>query len=277
MDNAWVERFAASDLDLTNVYETVMMPRLFAPWAEVLVDSLAPAPGATVVDVATGPGTVARAAARRVGVIGRVVGCDVSPGMLAAAARHPGETGAAPIDYLQCAADELSLPDGVADGVTCQHGMQFFPDRVGALAEMRRVTRRGGRLAVAVWGPIEQSPLFAALADGVATVFGPHAGAAYRQGPWSITDRSALAGPAVEAGWQDVDVATRVLPVDFDGGAAQLVASLGVTPLGPRVAELADDDRRALVAAVADALGPVLEADGVVRSATSALFLLATA
>jgi SAM-dependent methyltransferase len=277
MEGNWAATFAGADRQLTDVYETIMTPHLFTPWAEVLADALDPDPGATVVDVATGPGTVARALARRVGVIGRVYGCDVSPTMIDTARAQPAEPGAAPVEYRVCPADALALDDGVVDGVACQHGLQFFPDRVAALTDMLRVTRPGGRLAVAVWAPIERSPIFAALAAGIGAVLGPDAAERYRGGPWAITDPDELRTLAARAGWHEVSVVSRELPIEFSHGAPQLVASLGITPLGARIAALDPADRNAVVEAVADALGPALDVDGAARSTTSALFLLAAA
>jgi len=50
--------------------------------------------------------------------------------------------------------------------VLCQQGLQFFPDRLKALGEMRRVLVSGGRVAVSVWtGP---SPYFVAMREGLA-------------------------------------------------------------------------------------------------------------
>ena len=50
-----------------------------------------------------------------------------------------------------CSATELDLASGTVDVVLCQQGLQFFPDRGAAAAEMRRVLRPGGRVAAAVW------------------------------------------------------------------------------------------------------------------------------
>ena len=67
------------------MYLSVLVPSLFAPWAELLVDALAPAARLDArVDVASGPGTVARVIARRIGAIGRVYACDIDAAMLAA-------------------------------------------------------------------------------------------------------------------------------------------------------------------------------------------------
>jgi ubiquinone/menaquinone biosynthesis C-methylase UbiE len=132
-------------------YDEILVPRWFEPWARLLLDKLAPEPGQTVLDVACGPGTVTRLAAQRVGPKGHVTGCDFSPAMLELAHSKSSIDASAPIDYLECPANALGVPDDAFDLVTCQQGLQFFPNRDAALAEMRRVLRPGGKLGIAVW------------------------------------------------------------------------------------------------------------------------------
>ena len=63
----WSANFASASLDAMTVYDEILRPRLFDPWAEVLLDQVGVTPGASVLDVACGPGTVSRRAAARVG------------------------------------------------------------------------------------------------------------------------------------------------------------------------------------------------------------------
>ncbi|MGH2862118.1 MAG: class I SAM-dependent methyltransferase [Solirubrobacteraceae bacterium] len=132
-------------------YERHLAPVLFKPWAEVLVDSVGVQAGAEVLDVASGTGVVARLAAARAGVSGRVVAGDVSGTMLAHAASLPVPAGSAPIEYLEASVTELPLDDGSFDVVLCQQGMPFFTDRGRAAAEMLRVLRPGGVIGLSVW------------------------------------------------------------------------------------------------------------------------------
>ena len=132
------------------VYDDVLVPRLFVPWAQVLLDALDPQPGEAVLDVACGPGSVTRLAAERVGTSGRVTGCDLSPAMLELARAKPVDAAAAPIEYLEAAADDLPVPEENFDFALCQQGLQFFPDRAAALLELHRALRPHGRLGVAV-------------------------------------------------------------------------------------------------------------------------------
>jgi len=146
--------FGGASGDAMRAYEQTLVAAMFEPWAHLLLDELGASPGEAVLDVATGPGTLARVAATRVGPGGRITGCDLSSAMLAIARDKPPRRDAAPIEYLECPADALSVPSEGFDVVACQQGLQFFPDRPAALAEMHRTAKAAGRLGVAVWADI---------------------------------------------------------------------------------------------------------------------------
>ncbi len=138
------------------IYQREMVPASFARWAPDLVDLGAVRPGQRVLDVACGTGVVTRIAAERAGPSGRVAGLDVNADMLAAArAASPG----ARIEWYEGSALALPFPDGSFDIVVCQQGLQFFPDRVAGLREMRRVLTAGGRLALSCWRSVEHQPV----------------------------------------------------------------------------------------------------------------------
>lgn len=85
-------------------YEDIYVPRIFIPWGELLVDAVRLRPGESVLDVATGSGTVARIAAERVGPKGSVTGTDFSAAMLEMAKAKPPRTKAASIEYVEAPA-----------------------------------------------------------------------------------------------------------------------------------------------------------------------------
>ena len=62
----------------------------------------------------------------------------------------------------------LPFPDGSFDLVLCQQGLQFFPDRLLGLREMRRVLVPGGIVGIMVWQAIERQPAHAALDQAIA-------------------------------------------------------------------------------------------------------------
>jgi ubiquinone/menaquinone biosynthesis C-methylase UbiE len=124
------------------VYQRQLVPAIFGSWAPRVLDLAAPATGERVLDTACGTGVVARLAADRVGPTGQVVGQDLNPGMLAVAFTLPaGET---PIAWVQASTDRLPFADGSFDVVACQLGLQYFPDRPAAVAELARVRPRSG-------------------------------------------------------------------------------------------------------------------------------------
>ena len=158
--------------------------------------------------------------------------------MLEVAAGKPALEGAAPITYRQCPADELDVPDGAFDIVLCQQGLQFFPDRLGALAEMRRALKPGGRAGVAVWCAIEENPFWDALAGAVGEILGKEAEIGYRSGPWGLPEADELMRLFEAAEFADVNVIRQARPVLFEGGPAQLVATLPAASVGPQLAAL---------------------------------------
>ncbi len=149
-------------------YDQRLAPVIFEPWAEILVQAAAVRPGHRVLDVASGTGVVARAAARRAGPDGRVVASDVSAGMLERGAVQPASPAAAPIERVEAPAAELPFPDGAFDAVLCQQGIQFFDDRPAAVREMARVTRDEGVVALAVWAADHRLEPFDDYAEALA-------------------------------------------------------------------------------------------------------------
>jgi ubiquinone/menaquinone biosynthesis C-methylase UbiE len=75
-------RFQFNNPSVPKAYDEFLVPRLFEPWAKLLLDVAELRPGASVLDIATGPGTVARLAAARIGAKGRVVAIDIAQPML---------------------------------------------------------------------------------------------------------------------------------------------------------------------------------------------------
>ncbi|HUR22680.1 MAG TPA: class I SAM-dependent methyltransferase [Acidimicrobiales bacterium] len=271
---SWSASFASSTVDAMCAYDAVV-PFMFDPWAAALLDEVGVTSGEAVLDVATGPGTVARQAAPRVGPSGRVTACDISPAMLAVATAKPVLDGAAPIIYLQCPADALDVSDGTFDVALCQQGLQFFPDRRGALIEIRRALKPAGRVGVNVWCGIEHCRPFEALSIALGAVLGVETQRTYRSGPWGLGDAAELTRLFEEAGFTDVRVERRTLPIIFEGGPAQLVATLPTAAVAPQVAALDDQGGADLLAATTEALAPLLH-DGAVRSEMAAHVVRAT-
>jgi ubiquinone/menaquinone biosynthesis C-methylase UbiE len=237
-------------------YRAVHLPRVFTPWARVLLEIVPSRPGDVVLDVATGPGTVAREAALQAGSTGRVVGVDFSGAMLAVGREWPPEAQAAPIEYIESSATAMPLEANTFDVVYCQQGLQHMSDPEAALAEIRRVMKPGGRLGVALW---KQSPfgLFRqAVADLGLTADGPQPSEFGR-------DADGLATSLEKAGFRDVQVQTRELVSVLEGGAPQALEVAISTSAAARMDELSADQQAAVRAAITTAIEPMVRPDGV--------------
>jgi ubiquinone/menaquinone biosynthesis C-methylase UbiE len=145
-------------------YREYFGPAIFEPLTDHLVPRARPTTGERVLDLACGTGIVTRRLAAAVGAMGRVAGVDLNPAMLEVARAIPFSARAG-IEWREGDGSDTGLPDGAFDLVTCQQGLQFFPDRAGGVAEMHRVLAGDGRVALALWRGPEHHPLYEALAD----------------------------------------------------------------------------------------------------------------
>lgn len=117
-----------------------------------LLDAAGVRSGAQVLDVATGPGYVAHAAAARGAA---VTGLDFSATMLdEARRRHPG------LRFVEGDAQALPFPDASFDAVVMNYGLLHLPEPDLALREAARVLRHGGRVAFTVWAAPDRSLAF---------------------------------------------------------------------------------------------------------------------
>jgi SAM-dependent methyltransferase len=101
--------------------------------------------GDLALDVGCGTGRALPALAAAVGPAGRVIGLDLTPDMLVAA-RAAGRGDYA--DLILADARRLPVADAAADAIFAAGLVQHLPDPAAGLAELARVTRRGGRLLI---------------------------------------------------------------------------------------------------------------------------------
>jgi len=125
-------------------------PGCFAHFGRRLVEIANINAGAHVLDIASGRGAVLFPAAERVGAGGEVVGIDLAEAMAHATSEEAASRGLkARVNVMD--AEELTFPDESFDCVTCGFGIMFFPDQDRGLAQMRRVLKPGGCLAISTW------------------------------------------------------------------------------------------------------------------------------
>jgi len=236
------------------IYDKFLVPPVFGPWANILVEAAGVRAGDRIVDVACGTGVSALCAAAAASPGGVVTGIDLNRGRIAAA-RAKVSPRDVKVEWRVGDASELPIADKCADAVICQLGLQFFPDRPAALSEMKRVLVPKGRLALLVWRDISHSPGFAALATSLERNIGAEAGAVMR-GPFTFGDHiDPLYALHRDAGFKEVKVRSEVRMVRF-ASSADFVGKFGAaTSLAPHLEKASDASIDALLADVSEALG----------------------
>lgn len=200
-------------------YEAIFVPTMFGPLTRLTLGHADVRRGARVLDLACGTGIVARNVAPLAGATGELVAVDLRPGMLATASSRPRPDGA-PIEWRQGDATALDLPDAMFDLVICQQGLQFFPDRLAALAEMRRVLVDGGQVVLAVWRGLDHLPLFRELTEAEARHL-EKLGLTYEElaAPFLMDSADELRDLLQGPGFRDVAISEVLLDVRFPSAA----------------------------------------------------------
>ena len=242
-------------------YERFLVPSIFGPWAQDLVETAALRPGDRVLDIACGTGIVARTAARRLGSSGRVVGLDLSAPMLATATAAAAGEGVF-VEWREGSAVKLPLVAAAFDVAFCQQGLQFFPDRGAALREMYRVLAPGGRAVLSAWRGIEHSPGCVVLADALTRHISPEAGALMTSGPFGLSDPEELRTLIAGAGFGEITISPVAKVLRFPSPEEFVVRYAASSNLGSLIADADDDGRAAFLAEVSAGLQSYVDAQG---------------
>ena len=243
------------------LYERYPARYILGPWAPLLVDAARVAAGERVLDVACGTGVVARAAAKRVGPAGRVVGVDLNPGMIAVARSLPA-TSDAPIEWLERSALDLRLENASFDVVLCQQGLQFFPDKAVALQEMRRVLDRGGRLALNVWNS-NSLGLYTGAVSAALVQFVGHEVAARFTASRNAPTAGELRRLATEADFSAVEVSVSRIKIHLPRIDKFVLDHLAATPVAAAIDAADAEARKKIGASVMEQLQPYADGDGI--------------
>jgi ubiquinone/menaquinone biosynthesis C-methylase UbiE len=173
-------------------------------WGAATVARLPLSPGDAVLDVCCGAGASALPAARAVGPAGDVLGLDLAQPLLVLASQRAANLGLTNASFAECDATASGLESSSFDAVVCVFGVFFAADMPAFVAEMWRLVRPGGTLAITTWGPEWCEPASSLFWDSVrvldATLFRAF-------NPWDeITTAPALADLLARGGIGDAAV-----------------------------------------------------------------------
>lgn len=149
-----VDRLFAGSIP--EVYQKHLVPLIFEPYAWDLASRVTTGAGGRVLEIAAGTGVATRALAAAMTPTVALIATDLNGEML----RQASARGAArPVEWRQADAMHLPFDDQYFDAVVCQFGVMFFPDKVAAFTEVRRVLTPGGMFVFNVWDRLEDNEI----------------------------------------------------------------------------------------------------------------------
>lgn len=243
-------------------YERYLVPELFAPWADHLVERAELQPGDRVLDVGCGTGIVARRAAPQVADDGVVVGLDINEGMLDVARATAKERQLA-IEWRQGDATELPFADESFDVGFCQQALQFIPDPGAALREMHRVLAPGGRLVLGVLRSLEFNQAYVVLGDALEAHVGSEAAEMMRS-PFPAWGESELRALLQEAGFESVTLTIDIRSLRYPSTEEFLRREAASSPLAGPLGSVSVSVRQALLEDLEEGLTAHTDDHGVV-------------
>jgi ubiquinone/menaquinone biosynthesis C-methylase UbiE len=231
-----------------SLYDRYMGPLLFEPYARYVADQIAELEPRRILETAAGTGIVTRAV-MEAAPAATIVATDINPAVVEFASEHVD-----PERVTVERADAQALPydDESFDLVLCLFGVMFFPDKVRANAEARRVLRPGGRYVLVTFDRLDRNPVPKAAGEAVATLFSDDPRYMER-GPFSYTDPGQVEQDLRAAGFEAIDLET----VELSSRVSARDAANGIVLGSPFRGEIEKLDPSALergTAAVEEAL-----------------------
>lgn len=151
--------------EITSVFDLVAKKydnpslRFFPACADKLVEIAQITPNQKVLDIATGTGMVAMAAAQRLEDSNHLQAIDLSENMISQARSNFQRAKLSNVDFHIMDAEELTFESDYFDVITCSYGLFFIPDMSAALKSWLRVLKPGGKLVFTSFSPSAFKPL----------------------------------------------------------------------------------------------------------------------
>jgi ubiquinone/menaquinone biosynthesis C-methylase UbiE len=256
---------------IPHVYDRYMAPMLFQPYARLVAERAKALAPADILETAAGTGVVTEALHRALPEA-RITATDLNPPMLEQAAKRVGGDS---VTLVEANAQELPFEDSSFDLVVCQFGIMFFPDKVAANSEARRVLRDGGKYVLVIWDRIDRNVATHTAGRAVAGLFPKDAAAFYERIPFRYHDQDSIRADLAKAGFETIEIET----VELRSRAASARdAAIGLVQGTPMRSEIEQRDPamlRVATDAAAEALKP-LESETGFEAPMSAILVTAT-
>ena len=186
------------------LYDRYMGPLLFQPYAQLVAQRCALLQPDRILETAAGTGIVTRAV-HRAAPQAEIVATDINTAMLEFATQALRSEH---VSFRQADAQALPFAVGSFDVVLCQFGAMFFPDKIRANREARRVLRQNGRYLLVTFNSLELNPIPKAAQEAVGALLAEDAFDYMERGPFSYADPARVKDDLLSAGFSDIELET---------------------------------------------------------------------
>jgi len=235
---------------IAELYEKHLVPMIFETYADDLVGRVVAKKPKAVLELAAGTGVVTRGLAGALTDSVSIAATDLNPGMLQVA-RSRGTSRS--VEWRVANAMDLPFADATFDLVVCQFGAMFFPDKVKAFAEARRVLRPGGAFVFNTWDRLETNEFAATVSAALETLFPDNPSRFMARTPHGYFEHEAIRRDLEESGFaKPIEIVTAARRSHAPSAKIAAVAYCQGTPMRSEI-EARDPSGLAQATAVAAA------------------------
>lgn len=218
-------------------YDAYLGPIFMEPYAVIMAQRVAASRPSNVLEIACGTGRVTRHLITALPADAKITATDLSEGMIAEAAKLVDPKGTANIEWAAVDAGDLPYADNSFDALVCQFGIMFFPDRVKAYSEARRVLRPNGKFIALTWDGLSSNPLPAML-DRLLHEFFPTNAPQFCSIPFGYHNELTIRHEFESAGFSDIQLVHLKLDGRSSSAEAAAIGLLEANPLVKEILEL---------------------------------------
>ena len=216
---------------IPGLYDRYLGPMLFEPYAAAMAERAKALQPERILETAAGTG-VLTAALHAALPQAEIVATDFNQSMLDVASERVRSD---KVRFSQADAQSLPYPDGSFDLVACQFGVMFYPDKVLANSEARRVLRPGGHYILAIWDRLDRNPVSDVLGGAVAQLYPENPPTFFERLPFGYHDPAWIERDLRAAGFDEIAFETVELRSRLGSGRQ---AAMGLIQGSPMRAEI---------------------------------------
>lgn len=231
-------------------YQQLMVPLFFAPYAQELARRALEFRPRRIIETAAGTGAVTEMLHRALPEA-EIIATDLNQPMLAVAGERIVSNNVA---FVTADAEDLPFDASGFDLVVCQFGAMFFPDKVRAHSEARRLLKPGGHYLLAIWDGIERNELCNAAQQLLIDTFPDDPPLFMREGPFGYHDPLRIEADLHDAGFETVEIETVELRSRSPSAEEAAKALCFGTPMGVELEERGHGNLERIVPALEKSL-----------------------